>query len=80
MSQDRLESNLVPLTHEFLAHMLGTRRSSVTVAAGLLQKAGLITYNRGEVTIEDRARLEDASCECYALIRKHTETWEEESH
>jgi CRP-like cAMP-binding protein len=79
MSQDRLESNLVPLTHEFLAHMLGTRRSSVTVAAGLLQKAGLITYNRGEVTIEDRARLEDASCECYALIRKHTETWEEES-
>jgi hypothetical protein len=51
----------------------------VTVAAGLLQKAGLITYNRGEVTIEDRARLEDASCECYALIRKHTETWEEES-
>ncbi len=79
MSQDRLESNLVPLTHEFLAHMLGTRRSSVTVAAGLLQKAGLITYNRGEVTIEDRARLEDASCECYEHIRKHTKAWEQES-
>ena len=79
MSQDRLETNLVPLTHEFLAHMLGTRRSSVTVAAGVLQKAGLITYTRGEVTIEDRVRLEDASCECYDHIRKHTQTWAQES-
>jgi CRP-like cAMP-binding protein len=79
MSQDRLGGDLVPLTHEFLAHMLGTRRSSVTVAAGLLQKAGLITYNRGEVKIEDRDRLEDASCECYELIRRHTATWKTES-
>ncbi len=79
MSQDRLNSNLIPLTHEFLAHMLGTRRSSVTVAAGVLQKAGLIAYNRGEVRIEDRARLEDASCECYDHIRKHTRTWEQEA-
>jgi CRP-like cAMP-binding protein len=81
MSQDRIgvDGGVVPLTHEFLAHMLGTRRSSVTVAAGLLAKAGLITYNRGHVKIEDRARLEDAACECYDLIRKHTEMWKKES-
>jgi hypothetical protein len=79
MSQDRIESAIVPLTHEFLAHMLGTRRSSVTVAAGLLHKAGLITYNRGEVKIEDRQRLEDAACECYDLICKHTDNWRRES-
>ena len=60
MCQDRIGSNLVPLTQEFLAHMLGTRRASVTVAAGILQKAGLITYSRGHVNIVDRARLEGA--------------------
>jgi CRP-like cAMP-binding protein len=60
MSQDRLGGDLVPLTQEFLAHMLGTRRASVTVAAGILQKAGLITYKRGAVNVENRARLEEA--------------------
>jgi CRP-like cAMP-binding protein len=79
MSQDRIDGDIVSLTHEFLAHMLGTRRSSVTVAAGVLQKAGLITYNRGSVKIEHRARLEDAACECYDLIRKHTDIWKRES-
>ncbi len=79
MSQDRIQSDLVPLTHEFLAHMLGTRRSSVTVAAGVLQKAGLIIYNRGQVKIEDRSRLEDAACECYDLIRRYTAIWKKES-
>jgi CRP-like cAMP-binding protein len=81
MSQDRIgiDGGVVPLTHEFLAHMLGTRRSSVTVAAGLLAKSGLITYNRGHVKIENRALLEDAACECYDLIRKHTEMWKKES-
>jgi CRP-like cAMP-binding protein len=79
MSQDRIQSDFVPLTHEFLAHMLGTRRSSVTVAAGVLQKAGLITYNRGQVKIEDRERLEDAACECYDLIRRQTAIWRKES-
>jgi CRP-like cAMP-binding protein len=54
MCQDRIGSNFVPLTQEFLAHMLGTRRASVTVAAGILQKAGLITYQRGHVNIVDR--------------------------
>lgn len=59
MSQDRIGNGggIVPLTHEFLAPMLGTRRSSVTVAAGLLAKAGLITYNRGHVKIENRAKV-----------------------
>ena len=51
MCQDRIGSSMVPLTQEFLAHMLGTRRASVTVAAGILQKAGLITYSRGHVNI-----------------------------
>ena len=60
MCQDRIGSNFVPLTQEFLAHMLGTRRASVTVAAGMLQKAGLITYSRGHVNIIDRTRLESA--------------------
>src|SRR5580692_11811849 len=54
MSADRIGSSSVPLTQEFLAQMLGTRRSSVTVAAGILQKAGLITYSRGDVEIIDR--------------------------
>jgi CRP-like cAMP-binding protein len=73
MSQDLIESDVIPLTHEFLSHMPGTRRSSVTVAAALLQKAGLITYNRaGAAKIEHRERLEDAACECYDLIRRHT--------
>ena len=81
MSHDRVGSdgNVVPLTHEFLAHMLGTRRSSVTVAAGVLAKKGLITYNRGHVKIESRSRLEDSACECYALIVKHTAMWKKES-
>jgi CRP-like cAMP-binding protein len=79
MTQDRIGSEVISLTHEFLSHMLGTRRSSVTVAAGVLQKAGLITYNRGTVKIENRAKLEDAACECYRLIRRHTEIWKNES-
>jgi len=78
MSQDRLGGDIVPLTQEFLAHMLGTRRASVTVAAGILQKAGFITYNRGSVRIDDRSGLEGAACECYASIKQQTEKWEKE--
>jgi CRP-like cAMP-binding protein len=70
MSQDRINSDLVPLTHEFLAFMLGTRRSSVTVAAGTLQKAGLITYTWGQVNILNREELKNASCECYGVLSK----------
>jgi CRP-like cAMP-binding protein len=78
MSQDRIGSDVIPLTHEFVAHMLGTRRSSVTVAAGMLSKAGLITYNRGALKVENRERLEDAACECYEIIRQRTEVWKKE--
>ena len=79
MTQDRVGGDQILLTHEFLSHMLGTRRSSVTVAAGLLSKQGLITYNRGHVKVESRRRLEDASCECYELMRRHAETWKKEA-
>jgi CRP-like cAMP-binding protein len=79
MSQDRLGGNKVPLTQNFLAHMLGTRRASVTVAAGILQKAGMITYVRGHVTIEDRALLEDAACECYAVLMTQSKKWRQEA-
>ncbi len=68
MCQERIESDAIQITQEFLAGMLGTHRSSVTVAAGILQKAGLITYTRGEVTIRNRAGLMDASCECYGIV------------
>ena len=79
MSQDRIGGSLIPLTQEFLAHMLGTRRASVTVAAGMLQKAGLISYVRGQLKIEDRERLEHASCECYATLTRQLGAWKSES-
>jgi Mn-dependent DtxR family transcriptional regulator len=65
MAQDRMESDEFPLTQEFVAMMLGATRPTVTVVAGTLQKAGLITYHRGHVAIVDREGLEAASCECY---------------
>ena len=67
---DRVESDRIPLTHEFLAQMLGTPRTTVTLAAGMLHQAGLIDYSRGHVTIKNRAELENAACECYAVVRK----------
>jgi CRP-like cAMP-binding protein len=79
MSQDRLSGDLVPLTQEFLAHMLGTRRASVSVAAGILQKAGLITYKRGTVKIENRARLEEAACNCYDILVRQVQNWHAET-
>src|SRR5438067_12909419 len=80
MSQDRIGSDSIPLTQDFLAHMLGTRRASVTVAAGILQKAGLITYARGAVKIVNRDNLEDASCECYEVITRQSRNWQKESN
>jgi CRP-like cAMP-binding protein len=75
MCADRVESNELPLTQELLAQMLGTRRSSVTVAAGILQRAGLIAYSRGEVRIIDRRRLEEAACECHGIMQRQIEEW-----
>jgi CRP-like cAMP-binding protein len=79
MSQDRLGGDCVPLTQEFLAHMLGTRRATVTVAAGILQKAGLIRYTRGQVNVVNRSELENASCECYQSMVGQSKNWERES-
>jgi CRP-like cAMP-binding protein len=69
MSQDRVGRDRFDLTQEFLAEMLGVRRPGVTVAMGALEKAGLITHGRGNITVVDRAGLEKASCECYGTIR-----------
>ncbi len=69
MSQDRAASDVFQLTQEFLAYMLGVRRVGVTVAAGELQRKHLISYERGEMTIVDRAGLELAACSCYASDR-----------
>jgi CRP-like cAMP-binding protein len=79
MSADRIGSNSVPLTQELLAQMLGTRRSSVTVAAGMLQKAGLITHTRGDVKIVDRRQLEEAACECYEIMTLQVTEWKGEA-
>ena len=65
---DRAETDQFPMTHEFLAMMLGVRRPAVTLTAGALQKNGLITYNHGTMTIVDRQGLEARSCECYCVI------------
>ena len=67
---DRMESDTFSITHEFLGHMLGTPRSTVTLAAGLLLKAGVMDYSRGKVRIRNRTGLEKAACECYKTIRK----------
>jgi CRP-like cAMP-binding protein len=69
MCRDRVESEEFVLTHEFLAEMLGVRRQSVTVIAGKLQAASLITYHRGVIRILNRKRLEAASCECYEVTK-----------
>jgi len=69
MTHDRVDSDSFELTHDFLAQMLGVTRPTVTIAAGMLQRSGLITYVRGTIDILDRPRLEEASCECYAIIQ-----------
>ena len=70
MTQDRAHADTFQVTQEFLAYMLGVRRVSITVAAGALQRAGLIEYHRGDFTVHNRTGLEAAACSCYTADRK----------
>jgi len=70
LSLDRLPSNELVMTQELIANMLGVRREGVTEAAGNVQRAGLIEYNRGRIVVLDRAGLEARTCECYAVVKK----------
>jgi CRP-like cAMP-binding protein len=69
MCDDRIQTDSAPITQEFLAMMLGTRPSSISVATGVLQKSGLIRYSRGRMRIQDRAGLAKAACECYQVVK-----------
>ena len=70
MVEDRVGSSDILLTQEFIANMLGTRRSTVTIIAGTFQRDGLIEYRRGHVRILNRPALESTACECYAITRR----------
>ncbi len=70
LSLDRLTSNELMMTQELIADMLGVRREGVTEAAGRLQEAGIIRYQRGHITVLDRSLLEQRTCECYAVVKK----------
>lgn len=70
MSEDRARAETFHVTHEFLAYMLGVRRVGITTAAVALQRSGLVSYRRGELTVVDRKGLEQAACSCYAANRR----------
>ena len=70
MTHDRVRQDEFHLSYEFLAMMLGSTRPTVTIVAGALQKAGIIKYTHGRMTILDRASLESGSCECYASVKE----------
>jgi CRP-like cAMP-binding protein len=72
-SQDTAETDVMPMTHELLSHMLGVQRNSVSLAAHALQEAGLIEYYRGKVTILDRDGLRELACECYEVVHRYIE-------
>ena len=73
LSLDRLPDNHVIMTQELIANMLGVRREGVTAAAGKLQKLEIIDYHRGHITVLDRSKLEQLSCECYAVVKRETD-------
>jgi CRP-like cAMP-binding protein len=71
MTHDRADGDVLPLTQEFLSTMLGVRRAGVSVAASILQRAGVIDYAKGQITVLDRLGLESVACECYGTVRRH---------
>jgi len=70
MTQDRVDAGMLPITHDFVATMMGTDRATVSLVASVLQKKGIIEYVRGAVKIANRRKLEKSSCECYDVIRR----------
>lgn len=76
LSLDRLKSNQLNMTQELIANMLGVRREGVAEAAGKLQRAGVIAYRRGKITVKDRNELEKRCCECYAVVKRETDRLE----
>jgi CRP-like cAMP-binding protein len=70
MARDRTQSDVLNITQEFLAEMLGARRTTVTMVAGALQRSGYIEYRRGKVKILDHVKLEEAACDCYKVIKR----------
>lgn len=73
LSMDRLPTRELTMTQELIANMLGVRREGVTEAAGKLQKSGIISYQRGHITVLDRPALEHMCCECYEVVRRESE-------
>jgi CRP-like cAMP-binding protein len=76
MTQDRVNSGTLPITHDFIATMMGTDRSTVSLAAAVLQKKGILEYVRGAVKIVNRRKLEKTACECYVVIRQFENDFE----
>jgi len=75
MMHDRAEGEQLTYTHEFLARIMGSNRTSITLAAQNLKNAGIINYRRGMMQIEDRAGLEAVSCECYAIVKRRFDSF-----
>jgi CRP-like cAMP-binding protein len=73
LCEDRMNGEHITLTHEMLSKMLGTRRSTVSLAAATLQNAGLVNYNRGRIAIKDRKGLKSVSCSCYQTVQRRVE-------
>lgn len=79
MSHDRIGGDALPLTQEVLGQMLGTRRANISVAASMLQEAGIIEYARGSISVLDPSKLRDVACDCYGIIRQQSKNWQAEA-
>jgi CRP-like cAMP-binding protein len=79
MSHDRIGGKTLSFTQESVAQMLGIRRSGVSIASGILQKAGMIAYKRGNITIVNKTKLEEAACDCRQIIQRQKDKWQAET-